>query len=113
MKAIGIGLLSIFGLAGILALAFGLNLFGLAQYSFFAPRIEQVRRNVFEQSQAYNEGMQRDMEEFMLDYMAPTAAPGQKAAICAVARHRIEGYPNVDFLTSDVRSWLSTSCGVQ
>lgn len=75
-------------------LDFGLN-------AFFMPKQEQVRRNTFEQSQAYNEGMRRDLESICNDYRTTNDAT-RKAILVQTFTHRVEGYPNQlpDYLQS-------------
>lgn len=73
------------------ALGFGLNFFGYAQFAFFNPKYEQVRRNTFEQSQAYVEGQRRDIQNLRIDWMSATG--DQKAAIRSLALTRINGLP--------------------
>ncbi len=85
----------IIGAASIAGLA-ALGVFG-AEYSFrlnqhYLPKYEQVRRETFEQSQAYNEGMRRDIENLRIDWLGATG--GQKDAIRALALTRIAGLPD-------------------
>jgi hypothetical protein len=70
---------------------FGLNYLGFAQFAFFNPKYEQVRRNTFEQSQAYVESQRRDIQNLRLDWI--DATPEKKAAIRSVALQRINGLP--------------------
>ena len=79
------------GLAGICAIGFGLNYVGYAQFSFFNPKYEQVRRTTFEQSQAYVEGQRRDMQNLRMDWKS--ASGDAKAAIKSVALQRLNGLP--------------------
>jgi len=78
------------------------NSLGLWQFSFFAPRIEAVRYNTFQQSQSYNEGMIRDLEDIQLQWNAAT--PEQKSVLRAVALHRFEVYP-LDHLPPDLQNF--------
>ncbi len=55
-------------------------------YKWFAPKYEQVRRETFEQSKAYNQGMIQELENLCLEY--GKADPEHKAAIASVVRHR-------------------------
>ena len=84
-------LASVVTLIGLVALGFGLNFFGYAQFAFFNPKYEQVRRNTFEQSQAYVEGQRRDIQNLRIDWMSATG--DQKAAIRSLALTRINGLP--------------------
>jgi len=84
MKIIGISVLS---LISVVALCFFLNALDFGLFKTFAPKYEQVRRDTFEQSQAYNEGMRRDLES-------------------ATFIHRAEGYPNQ--LPADLQSFYQS-----
>lgn len=78
-------------LGALCAVGFGLNYFGWAQFAFFNPKYEQVRRMTFEQSQAYVEGQRRDIQNLRIDWLGATG--DQKAAIRSVALQRIAGLP--------------------
>ena len=60
---------------------------GFAIYSVFAPKVESVRRNVFKQSQAYNDGMVNDLQSLRLDYVK-SSDPQAKDAIASVIIQR-------------------------
>jgi len=73
-----------------------IGVFG-AEYNFrltehYQPKYEQVRRETFESSQAYNEGVQRDIANLRLDWLG--ASGGQKDAIRSLALERINGLPS-------------------
>lgn len=59
-------------------------------FSYFAPRYENVRRNTFEQSQAYNQGMTQEVLDFQRQYI--TATPSQKEALADVILHKTASY---------------------
>jgi hypothetical protein len=99
-----IGAFALF-IAGIVALTVGSNALDYSQYKLFAPRYEQVRRDTFEQSQAYNEGMRRDLENLRNQYLSATD-PAAKAALADTFRHRAEGYPNG--LPADLQSFYDS-----
>lgn len=82
----GVGALVLF-----LALGFGLNLFGLASYSFFAPKYRAVENQVYHESEQYNEGMVRDLENLQLAYMQADATG--KQSLKAITLHRFSVYP--------------------
>lgn len=46
----------------LVTLAVGIGFISYLAYSFYAPGYEQVRYNTFKQSQAYNDGMIRDLQ---------------------------------------------------
>ena len=103
-------LLTLIGLvAGSLLLMLGLawiiegNNFFL--YKVFAPREEQVRREVFEQSKSYNDGMLQELYSMQLDYVKAKNAE-QKAAIKSVILHRVSGYDQ-NKLPFDLRQFIN------
>ena len=87
-----------------MALGFGLNLFGLAQYSFFAPKYRQVDNQVFKESEQYNDGMIRDLENLQLDYI--NADKDHKDALRAIVLHRFSVYPE-DKLPPNLRNFYN------
>lgn len=105
MRAIGYGFLGLLGLCAMLALVFGLNLFGLASYSFFAPRYTAVDNKVFHESQQYNDGMIRDLEEIKREYQRGT--PEARDALRATAIHRFEIYPR-DRMPPDLQNFYDS-----
>lgn len=83
---VGLGIL-----AAIIGLCFVLNLAGLASFSFFAPKAEQVRYNTFKESQAYNDGVIRELYAYRIQY--DQANPGQKMAMRGAIMHEVSTYP--------------------
>ena len=71
----------------------------------FAPREEQVRHDTFKESQAYNDGMAQDLDGFYLEYQKGSAE--QKAALRAVALHRLAAYPT-ERLPVHLQQWVRT-----
>lgn len=55
------------------------------------PASVAIDNRTFHESQAYNDGMARDLGQFQLDY-AGTQDEGRRAAIRAVVRDRYAGY---------------------
>lgn len=55
-------------------------------YKTFAPKYEQVRRETFEQSKAYNQGMIQELSNMQFEYVK--AAPEHKAALASIILHR-------------------------
>lgn len=97
-----------YGLCGLIAITIIMFFFQGSDfflYKMFAPKYEQVRRNTFEQSQAYNEGMRRDLENIRNQYLAEKD-PAAKAALKATFVHRAEGYPNE--LPADLQSFYQS-----
>jgi len=73
---------------GLLALGFGG--IGYMCYRTFAPLNEQVRYDTFKNSQAYNEGMLKDLYDLQREYLKAT--PEQQGALRALIQHRFEAY---------------------
>lgn len=72
-------------------------------FKFFAPRQEAARREVFEQSKAYREGMAQELRAMQLDYVK--ASPEQKKAIASIVVHRVAGV-DLATLPADVRLFV-------
>ena len=76
----------------ILVLGVGLNFFGLANYQFFAPKYENARREVYENTKSYRDGSRRDFDNLYLAYKS-AKSDDEKAAILSVIRERAAGAP--------------------
>lgn len=72
-------------------------------YKVFAPAQEQVRREVFEQSMAYNDGMAKELDAMHFEYIQ--AKPEHQAALASVILHRVAGY-DVEKLPVELRSFI-------
>lgn len=72
-------------------------------YKVFAPRREAVRRETFEQSKAYNDGMAQELRSAQIDYVKAT--PDQKQAIGSIVMHRVSGYDQSK-LPADLRAFV-------
>lgn len=59
-------------------------------YKVFAPKQEQVRREVFEQSKAYNQGMVQELQNMQFEYVKAT--PEQQKALASIILHRAADY---------------------
>jgi len=80
-----------------------LGYYSLRMAGYFQPKFEQVRRNVFMESQAYNDGMMRDLQNFQFEYAK--ADDAGKAIIRSAVQHRFATY-DPDRLPADLRSFL-------
>jgi hypothetical protein len=92
------------GVLALLAITFGLNYADLQSYAFFAPRVEAVRNKTFQQSQAYNDSVVRDLENFRLEWADPKTTNDQKYVIKSTAIHRFEVYP-INSLPMDLQAF--------
>ena len=72
-------------------------------YRYFAPRTEAGRRDVFEQSKAYNQGMVQELQNMAFEYAK--AEPQQKAALASIILHRTADY-DVNRLPRDLRDFI-------
>jgi hypothetical protein len=91
----------------IAALAFGLNAVGFINYSFWAPKQEQVRREVFENTKSYRDGLRRDFDNLYLSYETEKD-PDARAAVLSIIRHRAEGV-DPDLLPDNIRNLLRSN----
>lgn len=92
-------------LAVVLALGWVFLANNTAQQAVFAPKQEQIRRNVFTQSQAYNDGVAQDLNGMRRDYAL--ADSNGKAMLVQVIRHRLANY-DTNKLPPDLRSFVNS-----
>ena len=96
---------------GVLALILGLSWVFMGNefflYKYFAPRQEAVRRQVFEQSRAFNQGMVQELQNMQFDYVK-TTDPAAKTALASIILHRASGY-NLDdpIVPADLRGFVA------
>jgi hypothetical protein len=79
------------GLVAIILLGFVLNFMNLVSFSFFAPKYRAVENQVYHESEQYNEGMVRDLENLQLAYIQADATGRQ--SLKAITLHRFAVYP--------------------
>lgn len=72
-------------------------------YRWFAPREEQVRRETFEQSKAFNQGMIQELQNMQFEYVQADAAHQQ--ALGAIILHRAADYDTAK-LPADLRQFI-------
>jgi hypothetical protein len=106
MKSIGLGFLLIIAF---LIISLGLtwivtgNDFFL--YKYFATKTEAVRRQVFEQSKAYNQSMHQELSQLRRDFLIAKDDEG-RAGIASLAIHDFSDYPD-SCLTLDEREFIN------
>lgn len=96
------------GLAGLVVLGglgFGLNAAGLANFAFFAPRYEAVRRDVMIQSRAYSEATTREFYRLKLQYQQ-AKSDDERSTIRAMALHEAEAFDR-DRLPPDLQLFIT------
>lgn len=74
---------SLLGLAGVMALGFVLTAYDTGMYAFWRPKQENIRRNVFVNTQSYVQGKIAYLTQLRLDYESATSVQ-QKQAIRSV-----------------------------
>ncbi|TRZ51549.1 hypothetical protein D4R99_04245 [bacterium] len=72
-------------------------------YKVFAPKYEQVRRETFEQSKAYNQGMIQELQNMQFQYLQ--ANPEQQQALAFIILHRVADF-DVNKLPADLRGFI-------
>jgi hypothetical protein len=91
-----------------IAALFGLSYGSYEMYKFFAPKYRAVDNQVFKESEQYNDGMIRDLQELEMDYAK--ADDTQKATLKSIIIHRFEVYdesrlpPDLRNFYNDLRS---------
>jgi hypothetical protein len=74
------------GTIGVLGIAWGVYYLTAT----FSPKYEATRRETFEQSKAYNQGMAQELQNMQFEYIK--AAPEHRAALRSVILHRTADY---------------------
>jgi len=72
-------------------------------YKVFAPQYEKARRETFEESKAYNQGMVQELQNMQFEYVKAT--PSEKEALASIILHRAADY-DLARLPSDLRSFI-------
>jgi hypothetical protein len=100
-------------IAGVVVLVF-VALFGLTWivpgndfllYRYFAPKQEAVRRQVFEQTKSYNQGMIQELQNMQFQY--EQADDSHKAALASIILHRAADFDE-DRLPTDLRAFIAS-----
>ena len=73
-------------------------------YQYFAPKYRAVDNEVFKQSEQYNDGMIRDLENLQMDYI--NADKDHKDAVRAIVLHRFSVYPE-DKIPPNLRNFYN------
>jgi len=78
-------------LVGIIIFVFSLELGGLSWKRFFAPKHENIRREVFEATRSYNEAKLQDLVRYRLQYERATTVE-EKEILASAMRHMFANY---------------------
>jgi hypothetical protein len=79
------------GLIVFLLFIFGFTYLGWVSYDYFAPKYRATDNKVFKESEQYNDGMIRDLENLQVEYASADAE--KKQALKAIILHRFSVYP--------------------
>ena len=101
LTCIEIGAVVLFLSLGVTWIAQGNDFF---LYRTFAPKYEQARRETFEQSKAYNQGMIQELQNMQFEYIK--ADSEHKAALADIILHRAADYPE-DKMPNDLRQFIN------
>ena len=96
-----VGILALGVLAG---LAFTLEIGGLQWKSYFAPKHEAVRREVFKETRSFNEAKIQQLTKYRLEYLrAETEA--DRSALASTIRHMFADY-KIEMLPAELQAFL-------
>lgn len=99
LKVIGVVILCLALLLGTVWLFQGSDFF---MYKVFAPKYEQVRRNTFEQSRAFNEGERQHLASIQAQFA--TSTPEQQHALANLVMQNYAAY-DISKLTPQLRQF--------
>jgi len=105
MKKRYIVLLSICGLI----VPFLIGLYSLGMFKFFAPKTQNIQREVFEDTKSYLHGVQQDLGKYYLEYQK--ADDAGKGAIRATIQMRFAEVDADKLQSARLRSFLTTTRG--
>lgn len=101
IKGFGIGVLVLTMLLGLIWIFQGNDFF---MYKFFGLKYENTRREIFEQSKAYNQGVIQELQNMQFEYIKVDEA--HKNALASIILHRSADY-DVDRLPADLRAFIN------
>lgn len=103
LETVGMAVVAVIGMIAIVALVWGVMFNDLALRGYFSPRQEVVRRETFEQSKAFNQGMAQELSAMQFQYIQ--AEDEHKAALASIILHRTADY-DMDKLPPDLRGFV-------
>lgn len=86
-------------------LAFGARGLGWVSFSVWGPQEEATRREVFEESKAYRDGMNQELRNMQMQYVQADSA--HKTALRSIILHRVAGFPP-EALAPDLAAFVNT-----
>lgn len=100
MKTLGVILL---GMAVVVGAVWFLTAVDFSVYKFWGIKYENTRREIFEQSKAYNQGQVQQLQNMYLDYAKADEA-GKQAIRSTVLQRTAD--LNLEVLPANLRSWV-------
>ena len=102
----GLVILVVFGII-ILSMGLGWLVQGndFFMFKFWAPKYENVNRQIFENTMSYTQGMAQDLSNAKMQYVQAT--PDQKAGLASIIVHRFADY-DVSKLPPDLQDFLQS-----
>lgn len=97
-------LMTVFGIALLGVVGFGIRYVAMEQFGFFAPKYEAIRRDVMIESRAYSEATTREMYRLKLQFQQ-AATDDEKATIRAMALHEARAFDRAR-LPADLRTFI-------
>lgn len=97
------GLGSLVAVLAVTWLGFYVHGMSIADTRLFGVPEENARREVFEQTKSYRDGVRRDFDELLLAYAK--ASPEERPAIVSIMRHRAESAP-ADLVPAEVKALI-------
>ena len=73
-------------------------------YKYFAPKYENTRREVFENTKSYNQGMIQELENMEFEYIK--ADSNHQYALASIILHRAADFPQ-DKLPYDLKVFIN------
>lgn len=90
---------------GILAIIFVIGLFELGWMKFFNPKYENVKREVFENTQSYTHGKIQDLAKYHYEYQN-TKSPEDREALRQVIINRFAEFDESKIKSQELASFL-------
>lgn len=78
------------GIIVILMIGFGFRYLNLKSNTFFGPQERALENKIYKESEQFNDGMIRDLENLRMEYLKSTEI--QKEALKATILHRFSSY---------------------
>lgn len=92
----------VIGITLFISLIFGLQYLGLMNFKFFAPKYENVRREVYENTQSYVEAKRQAITKYYNEWRKGDEA--DKDALRTIVLQDFANF-NLDLLTQQQKEW--------